>query len=173
MLGESDLVYTETVCAIGKEDFRDKEVLILGGGDGGILHELLKLKPKYVLMAEISFWARNYIISNVTKSLYSVYIVTFTYRMHDTYALNRFLLNIYEPSLISTLTLFLLMYIIAKCMLYTLFSKCIVDLTLTFTHIDDVVIRACRTHMRSVCGDAMDKYEGPNYKVGFWFTCLW
>ena len=43
VLGESDLIYTQTVCAIGKEDFKDKEVLILGGGDGGILHELLKV----------------------------------------------------------------------------------------------------------------------------------
>ena len=55
MLGESDLIYTETVAAIGKEDYTDKEVLILGGGDGGLLQELLKLKPKHILMAEISF----------------------------------------------------------------------------------------------------------------------
>ena len=43
VLGESDLIYTQTVCAIGKESYKDKEVLILGGGDGGILHELLKV----------------------------------------------------------------------------------------------------------------------------------
>lgn len=55
VLGESDLIYTETIAGIGKEDYSGKEVLILGGGDGGILHELLKLQPKHVLMAEISF----------------------------------------------------------------------------------------------------------------------
>ena len=53
MLGESDLIYTSTVCALGTEQYENKEVLILGGGDGGILHELLKLKPKFVLMAEV------------------------------------------------------------------------------------------------------------------------
>lgn len=53
MLGESDLVYTETLLGIGRNEFKDKTVLILGGGDGGVLHELLKMSPAYVLMAEI------------------------------------------------------------------------------------------------------------------------
>nr|XP_022296149.1 spermine synthase-like isoform X2 [Crassostrea virginica] len=53
MLGESDLVYTETLLGIGRNEFKDKTILILGGGDGGILHELLKQSPAYVLMAEI------------------------------------------------------------------------------------------------------------------------
>lgn len=39
----------------GKEDYCGKEVLILGGGDGGILYELVKLKPKMATMVEISF----------------------------------------------------------------------------------------------------------------------
>lgn len=39
----------------GKEDYTGKEVLILGGGDGGILYEIVKLKPKMVTMVEISF----------------------------------------------------------------------------------------------------------------------
>ena len=30
-----------------------KEVLILGGGDGALLHELLKEKPKFVTMVDI------------------------------------------------------------------------------------------------------------------------
>nr|XP_034307622.1 spermine synthase-like [Crassostrea gigas] len=53
MLGESDLVYTETLLGMGRNEFKDKTVLILGGGDGGVLHELLKKSPAYVLMAEI------------------------------------------------------------------------------------------------------------------------
>lgn len=39
----------------GKENYTGKEVLILGGGDGGILAELVKQKPKMVVMVEISF----------------------------------------------------------------------------------------------------------------------
>uniref|UniRef100_A0A2K6KBW9 Spermine synthase n=1 Tax=Rhinopithecus bieti TaxID=61621 RepID=A0A2K6KBW9_RHIBE len=39
----------------GKEDYTGKDVLILGGGDGGILCEIVKLKPKMVTMVEISF----------------------------------------------------------------------------------------------------------------------
>ena len=54
VLGESDLIYTNTLCCIGNEDYKDKTVLILGGGDGGILHELLKQKPKFITMAEVS-----------------------------------------------------------------------------------------------------------------------
>jgi spermine synthase len=54
VLGESDLIYTQTLAGISSEDYTDKEVLILGGGDGGLLHELLKLNPKFVLMVEIS-----------------------------------------------------------------------------------------------------------------------
>uniref|UniRef100_K1R5T1 Spermine synthase n=1 Tax=Magallana gigas TaxID=29159 RepID=K1R5T1_MAGGI len=53
MLGESDLVYTETLLGLGRNEFKDKTILILGGGDGGILHEILKMSTAYVLMAEI------------------------------------------------------------------------------------------------------------------------
>lgn len=35
--------------------YKDKEILILGGGDGGLLHELLKEGPKHVTMVDISF----------------------------------------------------------------------------------------------------------------------
>ncbi|KAL8190321.1 UNVERIFIED_CONTAM: hypothetical protein K2H54_048268 [Gekko kuhli] len=54
-LAESDLAYTQAIMGSGKEDYTDKEVLILGGGDGGILYEIVKLKPKMVTMVEISF----------------------------------------------------------------------------------------------------------------------
>ncbi|XP_050316192.1 spermine synthase isoform X1 [Anthonomus grandis grandis] len=82
-LAESDLIYTETLMQRGKENYESKEVVILGGGDGALLYELLKEKPKEVVMLEI----------------------------------------------------------------------------------DDVVMKACSKHMRSVCGDVLDKLEGPNYKI--------
>ncbi|MBN3294686.1 SPSY synthase, partial [Polypterus senegalus] len=54
-LAESDLPYTQAIMGSGKEDYAGKEVLILGGGDGGILYEVVKLKPKMITMVEISF----------------------------------------------------------------------------------------------------------------------
>ncbi|KAK3095881.1 hypothetical protein FSP39_020284 [Pinctada imbricata] len=83
MLGESDLIYTTTLLGVDRNDFKDKSILVLGGGDGGILHELLKLGPKHVIMAEI----------------------------------------------------------------------------------DDEVIKASRVHLRSVCGDSLDQYSGPNFQI--------
>lgn len=52
-LAESDLAYTRAIMGNGKEDYTGKDVLILGGGDGGILCEIVKLKPKMVTMVEI------------------------------------------------------------------------------------------------------------------------
>lgn len=54
-LAESDLPYTQAIMGRGKENYAGKEVLILGGGDGGILAEAVKLKPKMITMVEISF----------------------------------------------------------------------------------------------------------------------
>lgn len=54
-LAESDLAYTQAIMGSGKEDYAGKEVLILGGGDGGILAEVVKQKPKMITMLEISF----------------------------------------------------------------------------------------------------------------------
>lgn len=54
-LAESDLPYTQAIMGSGKEHYAGKEILILGGGDGGILHEAVKLKPKMITMVEISF----------------------------------------------------------------------------------------------------------------------
>ncbi|KAJ3589204.1 hypothetical protein NHX12_010051 [Muraenolepis orangiensis] len=54
-LAESDLAYTQAIMGGGRENFQGKEVLILGGGDGGILAEAVKLKPKMITMVEISF----------------------------------------------------------------------------------------------------------------------
>ena len=52
-LAEVDLTYTHALMDRGHVSYKDKEVLILGGGDGGLLWELLKEKPKFVTMAEI------------------------------------------------------------------------------------------------------------------------
>lgn len=37
----------------GKIDYKDKNILILGGGDGALLNELLKESPKFVTMLEV------------------------------------------------------------------------------------------------------------------------
>ncbi|XP_074026814.1 spermine synthase [Leptinotarsa decemlineata] len=52
-ISEADLIYTETLMARGIEDYKDKEILILGGGDGALLRELLNENPKEVIMLEI------------------------------------------------------------------------------------------------------------------------
>ncbi|KAG7299854.1 hypothetical protein JYU34_016874 [Plutella xylostella] len=52
-IAEADLIYTETLMGRGVENYEGKEIIILGGGDGALLYELLKEKPKYVWMLEI------------------------------------------------------------------------------------------------------------------------
>ncbi|XP_055842825.1 spermine synthase isoform X2 [Episyrphus balteatus] len=52
-IAESDLIYTETLMCRGTENYEGKEICILGGGDGALLYELLKEKPKHVVMLEI------------------------------------------------------------------------------------------------------------------------
>ncbi|CAF4904522.1 unnamed protein product [Pieris macdunnoughi] len=52
-ISEADLVYTETLMQRGKESYEGKEIVILGGGDGALLYELLKENPRYVWMLEI------------------------------------------------------------------------------------------------------------------------
>lgn len=62
-MSEADLIYTETLMQRGKENYAGKEIVILGGGDGGLLWELLKEKPKFVTMLEVCE-------SNFTCNLY-------------------------------------------------------------------------------------------------------
>ncbi|XP_014214939.1 spermine synthase isoform X1 [Copidosoma floridanum] len=52
-MSEADLIYTETLMQRGKECYEGKEIVILGGGDGGLLYELLKENPKHITMLEI------------------------------------------------------------------------------------------------------------------------
>jgi len=52
-LAESDIAYTESLMWRGKMDYTGKNVLILGGGDGALLHELLKENPAFVTMIDI------------------------------------------------------------------------------------------------------------------------
>lgn len=61
-LAESDINYTHGVMKHGVLPYAGKEVLILGGGDGGLLHELLKENPKFVTMVDISFNLCFYLI---------------------------------------------------------------------------------------------------------------
>jgi len=84
-LAESDLAYTRGLMNHGNMDYKDKQILILGGGDGALLHELLKEKspPSFVTMVDI----------------------------------------------------------------------------------DEAVIRGCKEHMKSVCGDVLEKMEGDKFKI--------
>ena len=52
-LAESDLAYTQAIMGYGHEEYAGKTVLVLGGGDGGILHELLKERPAFITMVDI------------------------------------------------------------------------------------------------------------------------
>nr|XP_002126555.1 spermine synthase-like [Ciona intestinalis] len=82
-LAESDISYTVAITGGGREDYRGKNVLILGGGDGGILHHLRDKGARMITMIDI----------------------------------------------------------------------------------DRMVVDAAKIHLRGICGDAMDREEGDNYKI--------
>ncbi|XP_045446054.1 spermine synthase [Melitaea cinxia] len=82
-ISEADLIYTETLMQRGKENYEGKEIVILGGGDGALLYELLKENPKYVWMLEI----------------------------------------------------------------------------------DDLVMKACNKHLKSICGHVLERRKGPNFEI--------
>ncbi|XP_028171348.1 spermine synthase [Ostrinia nubilalis] len=67
-ISEADLIYTETLMQRGKEKYEGKEIVILGGGDGALLYELLKEKPKFVWMLEID----ELVMSACNKHLRSI-----------------------------------------------------------------------------------------------------
>lgn len=52
-LAESDLAYTRAITGNDMEDYSKKTVLILGGGDGGILHYLKDKDPAMITMIDI------------------------------------------------------------------------------------------------------------------------
>ena len=69
-LAESDLVYTQSLMA--GESFTDKEVLILGGGDGALLAELLPQDPAMVTMVELDGAVMNTVrehMASVTRGV--------------------------------------------------------------------------------------------------------
>jgi len=74
VLGEGDLIYTKTLCRIGHEDYTDKTVLILGGGDGGILHELRKENVGFVTMAEIGIFQSGHLLICVCYAVAHNYV---------------------------------------------------------------------------------------------------
>lgn len=58
VIGESDDIYNQTVLGLNRgNNYDGASVLILGGGDGGLLNLLTSLPkpPRHVLMAEVSF----------------------------------------------------------------------------------------------------------------------
>ena len=80
VLGEGDLIYTKTLCGIGLESYRDKTVLVLGGGDGGILHELLKEEPKFITVAEIGIFLLLYWFSLGHRYVAIIHLIGFSHR---------------------------------------------------------------------------------------------
>ena len=54
-IAESDQIYAEKIIGGGQEEYQGKNVLILGGGDGGVLREVLKHSPKFVTMVDIDW----------------------------------------------------------------------------------------------------------------------
>ena len=57
VFGESDEIYVTTLLGLDRgNQFKGSRVLILGGGDGGLLHTLTTLPdpPEHVIMAEVS-----------------------------------------------------------------------------------------------------------------------
>lgn len=52
-MAESDINYTHALMDHGNINYEGKEILIMGGGDGALLNELLKERPKFVTMVEI------------------------------------------------------------------------------------------------------------------------
>lgn len=116
MIAESDEIYTTTLLGVERNDFQDKKVLILGGGDGGLLHELLKMSVKHVLMVEIDVEVikvcRKYLrgvcedsLDNLTGENYTVRIdncVTVLKELLDTKHTFDFVINDLSECLIDT-----------------------------------------------------------------------
>ncbi|KAL1252928.1 hypothetical protein QQF64_017621 [Cirrhinus molitorella] len=67
-LAESDLPYTQAIMGSGKEHYAGKEVLILGGGDGGILHEAILVQDCVPVLKKFAEQGRtfDYVINDLT-----------------------------------------------------------------------------------------------------------
>lgn len=82
-LAESDLIYTESIMCRGKEDYKGKEILILGGGDGALLNELRKEQPKHVTMIEVIDIVFHTSLMQLAFSLLSLYyLIILTLSFH-------------------------------------------------------------------------------------------
>lgn len=68
----------------GIEDYKDKEICILGGGDGALLYELLKEQPKHVVMLEID----EMVVEACAKHLESISGDVLTVRKAHNYEVN-------------------------------------------------------------------------------------
>lgn len=51
------------------------------------------------------------------------------------------------------------------CLLLLIDSYLYFNLYNFYLKLDEVVINACREHMRECCGDALDNMKGANYEV--------
>ena len=52
-LTDADALYTTSIMRSDELKYTDKEIVILGGGDGALLNEILKQQPKFVVMLEV------------------------------------------------------------------------------------------------------------------------
>lgn len=69
----------------GNEDYKGKEICILGGGDGALLYELLKEDPKFVVMLEID----EMVVEACSKYLSSISGDVLSVRKSDKYEVSR------------------------------------------------------------------------------------
>lgn len=62
----------------GSENYKGKEILILGGGDGALLNELRKEQPKHVTMIEVKkIWKWNNFVKKLNFPLFAFAINEF------------------------------------------------------------------------------------------------
>ncbi|KAG1687668.1 Spermine synthase [Nymphon striatum] len=74
-LAEEDIIYTHSLMNKGKECYTDKTILILGGGDGALLNELLKEDPKFVTMNTYCYtFLNNHQIDKMVMDQCKIYL---------------------------------------------------------------------------------------------------
>lgn len=53
MISEKNDTYTPALARLHDLDYKEKKVLILGGGDGALLYQIVKRNPSSITMVEI------------------------------------------------------------------------------------------------------------------------